>query len=547
MFSSDTPSEMNMGLGVVLAMLASPGAFSSLFMLDKYSTLLQYFRGQMHFDPIRASVADEYFFVVLSMSVTALIVVLRWNRLFPDRRDFTNLAVLPLPIHHIFLANLVALLGLAVVFAVDVNCVSSFFFPTFVTMDIGTTGAFIHFAYCHVSTVLLSGLFSFFAIFALVGTLMVVLPRVLFRLISLYLRILLVVVTVLSFFSNLFIQLLAGHVPGSASSYLPSVWFLGFFEQRLGIANPAMATLGDRAVRGLLAALVVSVLAYALSYRRHFLRLAEEGDALRSSHRALRFSLPRWSTRWIFPSEPELGTAAFIIKTLFRSEQHLLFFGGYLGVGLVLIAESALTSRPDNYSPSVPPTDILAIPLLIAFFVITGLRFVSDIPAALEANWIFQLALDERHSSPVSIVRKLMLLSVTPWLLFVCGPLTTRFYGWPVAMLHTLTVLTFSLLLINFLLMRFHKIPFTCSRVLETRQVFARFLACLSTVIILVPTLALLEQWALLRPSRFGVLGLLAAATAFGIRRYRDGLPDRDRLLAFEDRPPAQFEWLKLA
>jgi len=42
---------MSLGLGVVLAFLASPGALASLFLLDKYSTLLQFFRGQRHFDP----------------------------------------------------------------------------------------------------------------------------------------------------------------------------------------------------------------------------------------------------------------------------------------------------------------------------------------------------------------------------------------------------------------------------------------------------------------------------------------------------------------
>jgi hypothetical protein len=547
MFSSDEPGEMSMGLGVVLGMLAVPGAFSSLFMLDKYSTLLQYFRGQTHFDPIRASTADEYFFVVLSMTITALIVVLRWNRLFPDRRDFANLAVLPLPIYHIFLANLVALLGLALIFAIDVNCVSSVFFPLFVTMDQDRAAAFIHFAVPHVVTVLLASFFSFFAIFALVGTLMVVLPRKLFRVLSLYLRMLLVVGTLLTFFSNLFVQMLAGHVPGSASSYLPPVWFLGFFETWLGITKPGMTALGERAIHALIGSVIVSVLTYALSYRRHFLRLAEEGDALPSSHSMLRFSLPRWATRWVFPAEPEWGIAAFSLKTLFRSEQHLLFFGGYLGVGLVLVAEFALTSRPDSPLASVPPTDILAIPLLIAFFVVTGLRFVSDVPAALEANWVFQVSLDHRLAAPARIMRKLMLLLVIPWQILVSGPITAHFYGWTTSLFHTVFILTISLLIVNPLLVRFHKIPFTCSRVVETRQVFVRFLLCLFAIIVVVPALSELEQWALLRPSRFGILALLAAAAAFAIRRYRDGLPDRDRLLLFEDRPRPQFEWLKLA
>ncbi len=52
---------MSLGLGAVLAILALPGAFASLFLLDKYSTLLQWLRGQRHFDFYQASAADEYF------------------------------------------------------------------------------------------------------------------------------------------------------------------------------------------------------------------------------------------------------------------------------------------------------------------------------------------------------------------------------------------------------------------------------------------------------------------------------------------------------
>jgi hypothetical protein len=56
-------------------------------------------------------------------------MLMRWNRLFPDRRDFANLASLPIPIHNIFLANFAALGGFAFVFAVDVNLVSSLLLP----------------------------------------------------------------------------------------------------------------------------------------------------------------------------------------------------------------------------------------------------------------------------------------------------------------------------------------------------------------------------------------------------------------------------------
>ena len=134
----------------MFALLASPGAFASLILLDKYSTLLQWLRGQRHFDFYRASAADEYFFIVLSMTVTSLVMLMRWNRLFPDRRDFANLACLPIPIHHIFVANLVALGGLGFLIAVDVNLVSAFVFPAFVTGSDGHWAAFATIALGHI-------------------------------------------------------------------------------------------------------------------------------------------------------------------------------------------------------------------------------------------------------------------------------------------------------------------------------------------------------------------------------------------------------------
>src|SRR6185437_12246551 len=68
---------VGLGLGAVLAILASPGAFASILLADKYSPLLQWLRHQ-HLDPFKASVSDEYFFVVMSMTITGLIMVLRW-------------------------------------------------------------------------------------------------------------------------------------------------------------------------------------------------------------------------------------------------------------------------------------------------------------------------------------------------------------------------------------------------------------------------------------------------------------------------------------
>lgn len=541
--------EVSLGLGAVLAILASPGAFASIFLLDKYSTLLQWLRGQ-HFDPYKASVADEYFFVVLSMTVTGLVMVLRWNRLFPDRRDFSNLAVLPIPVRNIFLANFLALLGLAFVFAVDVNAVSAFLFPLFVTMAGNSMAAFLRIGASNLLTVLAASLFSFFGVFALVGVLMAVLPRRLFRPVSLFIRMLLVVGLLTEFFSNLFLQLLAGRLPHEQMAYarlLPSFWFLGVYESIAGLAGPAMARLGREALFGLLATVAISIAAYTLCYRRHFLRLTESFDVVASPRHRFRFPLPNWLAKLFFRSEFELGCAAFLTKVLFRSERHLMFFGGYLGIGLVMVAQTFADSGLESTQGLIPDSDLLAVPVMIAFFVITGLRFVFDMPATLNANWLFRLSTQPEEFSPGLLVRKVMLFSVLSWELFVIMPITAHGYGWRIALLHTAAVVAVTLLMIEVVLAGFRKIPFTCSTRPDIKRLMFRLLAAITTVTTVVPVFARLECWMLPQASRFIILAVLLSIAYLLLRRYTRGLPPEQTVLTFEDCPRPAFEFLKLA
>ena len=94
----------------MLSLLALPGALYSTLLFEKYSTLLLWMRGQHNFDPVTATVPDEYFFIVLSMVVTGAVAVWRWDSIFPDRRDYVNLVPLPISTRVIFLANLTAIL-----------------------------------------------------------------------------------------------------------------------------------------------------------------------------------------------------------------------------------------------------------------------------------------------------------------------------------------------------------------------------------------------------------------------------------------------------
>ena len=173
MFRGGGDSDMeglDLGIGLVLTLLALPGGFVSILLLDKYGTLLQWMRGTLNVDPLRMSVPDEYFFIVLSMTVTGAAAVWRWDTIFPDRRDYMNLVPLPISTRTIFFANLVAVLFLAGLIALDVNAASCILFPMVVGATQNKFLFFAKFAAVHAVGVVLASVFAFLAVFSMLGS-----------------------------------------------------------------------------------------------------------------------------------------------------------------------------------------------------------------------------------------------------------------------------------------------------------------------------------------------------------------------------------------
>lgn len=530
MFSSEeeTGSEnVSLGIGAVLAMLASPGALTCFFLLEKYAHPRILIQGH-RFDAYKFSGPDEYFLLVLSMTIIGLIMVLRWNRLFPDRRDFMNLASLPISSRDVFLANFVALIALAFLFAIVVNAVSWFLFPAVVTFADGSLSGFLRVALSHFAAVFSASLFSFFAVFAIVGVLMLITPKSAFRSVSVVVRVLLVVV--------LFTALLAR--PAANMQALPSVWFLGLYENIAGFASPALNHLGHRAAWALLTAVLVSIAAYSVCYRRHYLRLAESLDVIGSTRHRLRLPL----SHLLFHSPFEHACASFAVKTLIRSERHVMFFGAYIGIGLVLVAQTSTAP-----SRSIPDSNVLAIPILISFFLITGLRFAFDIPAVLNANWLFRSAVEKPVTPLSSIARKLALAITLPWQVLFWAPLMLHLFGWRFALAHTLAVAVLTVFVIELLFARFRAVPFACRVEPDTQRFLRRILACVFALLIGVPLLAGLERWMLLRPLRFIPAALLLLIAWRFMESYKRDGSDPNPPPTFEDRAPSTFELLKLA
>ena len=541
---------LDLGVGLVLTLLAMPGGFVSLFLLNKYGTFLQWLRGATNVDPLAIALPDEYFFLVLSMTVTGAVAVWRWDAIFPDRRDYMNLVPLPISTRTIFFANLVAVLFLVGLIAVDVNAASCILFP----MVVGATQTkflfFLKFAMVHAVGVVLASVFAFFAVFSVLGLLMAVLPARAFKRFSTYIRGIVVVYLVALLCTTFAVPnslRRAGPVP--AWTYLmPSCWFLGLCQSLRGRAGPGLMELSRLALPGVAAVVAIALCAYAVGYQRHFVRIAEIADATATARNPRTWRLGTLRDRLVLRTPFQRGCFRFVYRTLLRSEAHRLVLTAIGGLSLVLASQALMDAfaNAKSWRQAALSANALSIPFIISFLVVVGLRLVFEIPAELRSNWIFQLMLDRDGEECEPLARKVILTLLLPGLLAITFPVYVDLEGWRVACLHTLLVTTWTVLLTNVVLIRFRKLPFTCTLPLFKQHSFVTLLSVGFGFLLYATSTPEFEASALVEPAR--MIGLIpVAAVAWYIPHHlAKSAIDIERKLIFEESPTHAFETLGL-
>jgi len=540
---------LDLGIGLVLTLLAMPGGFVSLLLLNKYGTFLQWLRGNTNVDPLLVALPDEYFFIVLSMTVTGAVAVWRWDAIFPDRRDYMNLVPLPISTRTIFFANLVAVLFLVGLVAFDVNAASCILFPVVVGATQSKFLFFVKFAVIHAIGVLLASVFAFFAVFSLIGLLMAVLTPRAFRRFSAYMRGVVVVCLVALLCTSFAVpQLLRRVTAPRWIALIPSCWFLGLCQSLRGRAGPALTELSKLALPGLATVALVALCTYVVGYQRHFVRIAETSDtsAIARNPRVWQAGvlLDRLALRTPF----QKAGFRFVGKTLLRSEPHRLVLTAVGGLALVLASQALMDAfegvkslRQAALSP-----DALSIPFILSFLIIVGLRIVFEIPAELRSNWIFQLMIDPDGQECEALARKVILILVLPWLLAISLPAYAYLEGWMVACLHTLLAVTWAVLLTNIVLIRFRKIPFTCTLPLFKQHSFVTLLSCCFGFLIYAVSTPEFESSAMAEPLRLLSLAPFALVLWF-VPHYLNKSANRlEKRLIFEESPTQAIELLRL-
>ena len=186
-------------------------------------------------------------------------------------------------------------------------------------------------------------------------------------------------------------------------------------------------------------------------------------------------------------------------------------------------------------SGPIPSTEFLSVPFILVFCVIAGIRFAFETPADLRANWIFRYWLDAGQQDARPIARRVLLLFSLPWLALAAFISVLVFWGWAAALLHVAILIACTVLLVETVLIRFRKIPFTCSYPPFQSHSALILVAYLFGFLFFTDYFPQMEHWALLNPWQAIVFVPLLAAALLGLRQYRKQMLDMDKQLIFEE------------
>jgi hypothetical protein len=544
--------ELDLSIATILALLAAPGAFVALFCMDHYGSLMHFLRGQpIRFDPYTESAADEYFFIALAMVVAGAVAAWKWDRLVPDRRDYANLAPLPISSSQIFLANLAALSMLAVVLSLDVNAVSSFLFPLVVCAQ-QPDRVFVVFLASHATAVVAASAFGFLAVFAVLGILMALLPYRVFRKTAIYARCGIVFLLMTLLATSFSVPHEVNHLRNAAHPWTqlpPAAWFLGLCQILRGQRDAVMVSLGRAAIAGLLCAALASLVAYSLCYARCFAQSAETAANLPAGRAGRGSVVFRLLDAVFLPSAFQRACYRFAFRTIVRSQEQAFALGGFLSLGFVIASQTILTAlnkRPANDASAMPSADILSVPLILGFFLVLGLRSVCGVPAPLRANWVFRFHVSSLSYECVPLARRFILTFLVPILAVACLPVYLHFWGWRVAVIHTGLVAVWCTLLMEGLLVGFRKIPFTCSLPKFKSHAIVSLLLAVLGYLMFTSVTATVESWALVDPYWFIAFVPVVLGIPIGLYRWRKTIIESDMRLIFEEQPATVVEALDL-
>jgi hypothetical protein len=441
-----------------LALLASPGLLFPARFAGKY-TLMR--RG----DPAllaHALLVDRLLFVTLTMTAIGVVALVIWDGVFPDRRDARILSVLPLPARVLIIGRLLALAALAGIFLTGMNAVPTIIYGP-VVAAFGGAANVVFGAAAHFAATTLAGLFVFSTLIALQGIVLNVGGRRAADRLSVMLQIVFVMALLqMIFFLPRLGSVVQANLDAPWLRLMPAVWFLGVYEVVGGLPASGAAALATIAVAATALSTTAAVVLFVATHSR-LIRLAIEARDAGSGAPVAR--VLQQATQRISRRPSSRAVLELTLRSLVRSRSHRLIVSMHLGVALALVVSALvpLAMRRGVAGFDQPSVEILSAPLVVMFFVLIGFRFAMAVPVEPRANWVVRLL--EPGDRPLAIngVRTAMLLVGVLPPAVVAGVAAAALWGPFAGAKHLMFCISMGWLLVEILMLRLAKIPFTCT------------------------------------------------------------------------------------
>jgi putative ABC transport system permease protein len=460
-----------------------------------------------------AALADELALITLLLCVTGLIALLVWQSLFPSERDYTALASLPIRPSQVFTARFTSVVLFSAAIIAAMNILPSLIAPIEFGGQWRLDVSYVNQAGAQAAASGLACLFIFFAIVAIQGVLLNLVPRNLFTRVSVYAQGALAGIFLLGGFYSWSIKewkpAVIAKLP-EFGGWLPPVWFTGLYERLAGKGDPFQTSMSQRALLVTAIAITVAAASYLVSYRR-YRKLLLEAPARLETPRVWRWSVLRLLAR----SPQQKAVMDFMTKTLVRSRTHRLLWLVYLGAAAAVtvnssLVDGALFARSHSIDRALQFV-VHFWPLACSVVVINGFRHVLSIPTELRANWIFQITESQGRAEWMTAVERFIIAYAIAPIYLALFPIAAFVLGPAMAIRLTILQLLASLGLFEALFYGWQKVPFTCSHIPGERPlvgVVARYLAILCAVVPIVSVMiAVAAQALFLFPIYLAILG----------------------------------------
>jgi len=428
--------------------------------------IISYYLLKKHLDA--AKVLDNVYpwqvetsFLTIMMALMGIICVVIWDNIFLDKKDFSNLLVLPVKMGKLFLAKFLSMLMFVGALSILFVLASTIVFSIYLSPTLSTDP--FYFGFIFFFTGLLANLFIFLLVATIKGIIIVFFGRIYLRKVLIYAQLLLLggFLSVFIWFPRIFPKLPQYKERlSSFIDYFPPLWFTGLQNVLLFTKREFFIKMMHKSIAALALLLAVYFLCMLIGLKKHL--LSSQLNKSRAKTLKTWGFLKNTFYKLVLKNPTQAAVFYFTIKTLRKNMKHKLQLALAMIIPIGIISATMVYGYIEKkfaYFKEINPA-LISIPVLLYIFLIPGLKMVTRNPVQFKANWIFRMTEKKNKADYLAGFKKALFLhAIFPLFCFML--LFYSFcWGFKPAIYHSCFGITLGWILLEVFFLNYRNMPF---------------------------------------------------------------------------------------